>query len=85
MNVHMTGTIVSFQFSPAIAGIRKVKELKRLGGGVYGYAGQAIPQIDADSAIVAMKATTAKSAIAEKGRFWMETSLTWKLCSQCGL
>ncbi len=31
--------------------------------------------IDADSAVVAKKATMAKSAIAEKGHLWMETNL----------
>ena len=35
---------------------------------------QTILQIDADSAIVAEKATMANSAIAEKGHFWMETN-----------
>ena len=48
-------------------------QLKGLRGGVRGYAAQAILQIDADSAVVATKATMAKSAIAEKGHFWMET------------
>ena len=43
-------------------------------GGVRGYAAQAILQTDADSAVVATKATMAKSAIAEKGHFWMETN-----------
>ncbi len=41
-------------------------------GGVHWYAAQAIPQIDTDSAVVAKKATMAKSAIAEKGHVWME-------------
>ncbi len=38
----------------------KVKEIKELRGGVYEYAAQAIPQIDA--------------VIAEKGHSWMETN-----------
>ncbi len=54
-------------------------------GGVPGYVAQATPQFDADLAVVAKKATSAsaigygrrrmaKSAIAEKGHLWMETS-----------
>jgi len=50
-------------------------QFKGLRGGVRRYIAQAIPQIDADSAVVAKKATMAKSAIAKKGHFWMETSL----------
>jgi hypothetical protein len=42
-------------------------------GGVPRYVAQANPQFDADSAVVAKKATMAKSAIAEKGHLWMET------------
>ena len=51
-----------------------IRELKRLRGGTHGYAAQAIPQIDADSAVVVRKATVAKSAIAEKGLLWMGTN-----------
>jgi hypothetical protein len=46
---------------------------KGLSGGVPRYVAQATPQFDADSAVVAKKATMAKSAIAGKGHLWMET------------
>jgi hypothetical protein len=49
-----------FPIQSRYGGIRKVKEIKGLRGGVRGYAAQAILQIDAE--------------IAEKGHFWMETS-----------
>ncbi len=48
-------------------------------GGVPRYVAQATPQFDADSAVVAKKATMAKSAIAEKCHLWMETSYTCNL------
>ncbi len=51
---------MSFQFSPAYGGMRKVKKIKELRGGVHLYAAQVISQIDAE--------------IAEKSHFWMETS-----------
>ncbi len=51
---------MSFQFSPAYGGMRKVKKIKELRGGVHLYAAQMIPKIDAE--------------IAEKCHFWMETS-----------
>jgi hypothetical protein len=56
-------------------GTEALSQLKGLRAGVHGYAAQAIPQIDPDSPVVAKKATMAKSAIAEKGHFWMETRL----------
>ena len=42
-------------------------------GGVPRYAAQATTQFDADSAVAA--SALAKSAIAEKGHLWMETTL----------
>ena len=56
-------------------GTEAPSQFKGLRGGLHGCAAQAIPQIDADSAVVAKKAAMAKSAIAEKGHLRMETSL----------
>ena len=67
------GTNVSFQFrnEQFFARSRRSRDCAEA---YIWYVAQAITQIDADSAVVAKKATMAKSAIAEKGRFWMETS-----------
>ena len=79
MNFHMTGTNVSFQFRNEyfFARLSKSRDCTEA------YVGTSHKQprrlvslrlIDADSAVVAKKATMAKSAIAKKGHFWMETN-----------
>ncbi len=73
------GTSVSFQFRNEQFSARS----RKTRGCAEAYRGTSHKQprslvslwlIDADSAVVAMRATMAKSAIAEKGHLWMETS-----------
>ena len=69
----MVGTNVSFQFrnEQFFAMSRKSRDCAEA---YIWYVAQAIQQIDTDSAVVAKKATMAKSAIAKNGHFWMETN-----------
>ncbi len=73
------GTSVSFQFRNEQFSARSRKT--RGGAAAYRVPAHNHPRslvslrlIDADSAVVAKKATMAKSAIAEKGHLWMETN-----------
>ena len=93
MRSNMRGNSVTFQFGPAMAGFARLKNLRDC---VEAYL-MDVPRkrsqtIDADSAVVANKAASdsatgygqqlmAKSVIAEKDRFWVETSWWYTLAS----